>query len=249
MVPPSPMTVGPLFALIEGGEGAVHLKAIGWAVLILSWLFIQYSPVLWKRLEIAALRRRAVRAGVIVLTFDDGPGPAVTEQLFELLAEFDARATFYVTGERVTDFRDVGLRALELGHELASHGDAHLHAWKVTPWAHVRDFSAGARAVADLGSTSVGYRPPYGKLVLTTLLGVALQRHRVDWWTDDSGDSFKTLPERSPALAALERGGGVVLLHDLDRSEPRNRFVLETTRALLEGARDRGLGVIPLGEL
>lgn len=222
----------------------------GLALLLLAALVaVQYSPVLLKRVGIAALERRAVDAGAIVLTYDDGPGPAVTGQLLELLAAHDARATFFLSGQRIDEHREVAEGVAAAGHELASHGFEHLHAWRVAPGAHGRDYRRGAEAVRSVDSAATGYRPPHGKLVATTWWRVVRSGGRLDWWTDDSGDSFAALPEVSPAAAALERGGGVVLLHDLDRSEPRNRFVLETTRALLVGAKERGLRVVALRDL
>jgi len=95
----------------------------------------------------------------------------------------------------------------------------------------------------------VSHRPPFGKLVLPTWLCIRHRGARLAWWTHDSGDSFPELPARSPALDLLDEGGGVALLHDLDRSEPRNAFVLETTRALLEGAQERGLKVVLFRDL
>ncbi|MEL6430013.1 MAG: polysaccharide deacetylase family protein [Planctomycetota bacterium] len=216
-----------------GGAGALYL-----------------SPALLKRRAIARLRKACVRHGALCLTYDDGPGPGVTEALLELLGAFDARATFYAPGRRLEPHRAAAERTVARGHELASHGYGHLHAWKSAPWALGADLERGARAVRDVaGPDAVGFRPPYGKLVLPTLLRARGLGLRVDWWTDDSGDSFAELPETSPALGLLDRGGGVALLHDLDRSEPRNRFVLETTRALLEGARERGLRTWTMAEL
>jgi hypothetical protein len=44
-------------------------------------------------------------------------------------------------------------------------------------------------------------------------------------------------------------GGGIVLMHDLDRTQNRNDFVLELTAALLDVARQESFKVKRLGEL
>lgn len=209
-----------------------------------------YSPALWKPFAIRALRRRAVSRRALVLTYDDGPGPATTEALLELLAEFDAHATFFPSGERIADHRDVAQRTAREGHELGTHGYAHLHAWRHPSWALRDDFARGTGAVRSVGAEDpIAFRPPFGKIVTPTWLLSRQLGRPIAWWTDDSGDSRASLPTRSPAFGALERGGGVVLLHDLDRSEARNRFVLETTRELLEGARRAGLMVMTYSRL
>ncbi len=216
------------------------------------------SPAAWKPWAIQRLTRRCVARRALVLTYDDGPGPGVTVELLALLAEFGAKATFFLSGARIEEHRALAESLVAQGHEVASHGFHHLHAWKRGPIAVLRDAQRGGRAVdeviqAALGGRErrgpMGFRPPSGKLVLATWLQAKLLGRRIDWWTDDSGDSFAELPLSSPALRLLERGGGVALLHDLDRSSPRNEFVIDTTRALLEGARERGLRTMTLAEL
>ncbi len=208
------------------------------------------SPAAWKPLAIRNLRRRAVARRALVLTYDDGPGPATTEALLDVLHEFNAPATFFPSGGRLREHRSVAARIHREGHELGSHGFDHLHAWKHSPAALRDDYAKGCAAARTAGAGDpIPFRPPHGKLVFPTWL---LARHLgtpLAWWTDDSGDSHPELPARSPALDLVQRGGGVVLLHDLDRSEPRNVFVLETTRALLQGARENGLTVMRFGDL
>ena len=185
-----------------------------------------------------------------MLTYDDGPGPTVTTALLELLREFDAPATFFVSGERVPLHREVATKLVRQGHEVGCHGYHHLHAWKNLPGPLRDDFARGCAAALTCGASDpISFRPPFGKLVFPTWLYSRHRGTRLAWWTHDSGDSFAELPSRSPALDLLDEGGGVALLHDLDRSEPRNEFVLATTRALLEGARDRGLGVARFRDL
>ncbi len=73
-------------------------------------------------------------------------------------------------------------------------------------------------------------------------------------WSHDSGDTRRELCESPDAVAdrVLEDGGGVVLLHDFDRTqerEERQRYVLGVTERLLNGARSRGLTITPVGAL
>jgi hypothetical protein len=70
------------------------------------------------------------------------------------------------------------------------------------------------------------------------------------WWTIDSGDTDNTLPDPSHVAERLRReGGGIVLMHDLDRTQPRNEFVLEVTAALLDVAQQESFQVMPLSEI
>lgn len=223
---------------------------LGAAGLALSCAAGYLSPAAWKPLSIRRLGARCRERRVLVLTYDDGPGPSVTTALLDLLDEFNAPATFFVSGERVMPHMDVARELTRRGHEVGCHGYRHLHAWKNGPGSLRDDFARGCGAAVTCGASDpISFRPPFGKLVLPTWLASRHRGTRLAWWTHDSGDSFELLPERSPAFELLEEGGGVALLHDLDRSEARNEFVLATTRTLLEGARERGLGVVRFCDL
>jgi hypothetical protein len=72
----------------------------------------------------------------------------------------------------------------------------------------------------------------------------------VGWWTIDSGDTHSPLPRPNQVVDRLVRdGGGIILMHDLDRSEDRNNFVLETTALLLNAAESEAFDIKPLSEL
>lgn len=58
---------------------------------------------------------------LIALTIDDGPDPAVTGELLDLLAEHDARATFFFVSENVEANEALVARAVREGHELGNH--------------------------------------------------------------------------------------------------------------------------------
>ena len=59
----------------------------------------------------------------IYLTFDDGPGP-YTGQLLDVLAKYDVKATFFVTGAD-SDYADMIGRAYQEGHSIGVHTYSH----------------------------------------------------------------------------------------------------------------------------
>ncbi len=60
---------------------------------------------------------------VIFLTFDDGPGP-YTEELLDILAKYNVKATFFVTNQ-FPDYQDLIGREAEEGHTVAVHTYSH----------------------------------------------------------------------------------------------------------------------------
>lgn len=74
---------------------------------------------------VAAERKEAVipEQKTIYLTFDDGPGP-YTDQLLDVLAKYDVKATFFITGN-YPDYYDCIKRAYDEGHTIAVHTFSH----------------------------------------------------------------------------------------------------------------------------
>lgn len=62
---------------------------------------------------------------VVFLTFDDGPSRN-TVKILETLAEYNAKATFFVIGEHLTeDGIEIARRAISEGHMLGMHTETH----------------------------------------------------------------------------------------------------------------------------
>ena len=74
---------------------------------------------------VAAERLEAVipEQKTIYLTFDDGPGPE-TDRLLDILAKYDVKATFFVTGN-YPDYYDCIQRAHDEGHAIGVHTFTH----------------------------------------------------------------------------------------------------------------------------
>lgn len=60
----------------------------------------------------------------VYLTFDDGPS-SNTDKILDILAEYDVKATFFVTGKRQEIYLPVYRRIVEEGHTLGMHSFSH----------------------------------------------------------------------------------------------------------------------------
>ena len=180
--------------------------------------------------------------GRLAITFDDGPSPGLTNQILDLLQEFEARATFFLIGETAEANPAVVQRIAAEGHTVGWHSKTHLNQWKVNPIRAWRD-SIRLPEILKAGPTiATVYRPPYGKMNLLTVLATRLLKIPISTWTLPSGDTYTPLPTTASVVAEIDEfGGGVVLMHDMDRNDPaRPIFVLETTRQLIQLARQEG---------
>ena len=65
------------------------------------------------------------RAPVVYLTYDDGPNPNATPALLDVLREGDARATFFLIDEHLTDeTAPLVTRMFDEGHAVALHSNS-----------------------------------------------------------------------------------------------------------------------------
>jgi peptidoglycan/xylan/chitin deacetylase (PgdA/CDA1 family) len=222
-----------------GASGALALVAAYWG-----------TPLVSRARAVRELVRACRRSRTIVLTYDDGPGVELTPAVHEMLSEHGAKATFFVLGRRVPGCEPILDRTVALGHEIGCHGQSHHNAWKSLPWVALRDIDEGFGTLSRWSKKDVVFRPPHGKLTLVTWLALAARKTPIGWWTVDSGDTFDVLPEPRAAIERVVRdSGGVVLLHDFDRSRERMDYVLRTTELLLQASKREGLRIVRMRDL
>jgi peptidoglycan/xylan/chitin deacetylase (PgdA/CDA1 family) len=196
------------------------------------------------------IQKHAEAKRMLTLTYDDGPSVALTQPLLDLLHRSAARASFFMLGRHARQYSGIADRVLHEGHDIGCHSDQHLNAWKTLPWESVADIDAGYRSLSRWVQPDGMFRPPYGKMTLPTYWSLRRRNAPVWWWTIDSGDTQEILPNPKQVADKVRRaGGGIVLMHDLDRTHERNQYVLEVTAALLEVARQEAIKVVPLREL
>jgi peptidoglycan/xylan/chitin deacetylase (PgdA/CDA1 family) len=211
---------------------------------------VYFSPWFWRRYRMNRIRREVVGSRILALTYDDGPSSSLTPQLLDLLQRRGARATFFMLGRNAQQHPDIADRIIAEGHDVGCHSDQHLNAWKALPWKAIADIDAGYERLSRWIQPDGMFRPPHGKMTLPTYWSTRHRKAPVWWWTFDSGDTRDVLPNPSQVVEKLRAaGGGIVLMHDLDRAQPRNDFVLELTAALLDLAENELFKVMPLREI
>jgi len=225
------------------------------AIGILGIIFLYMGvPWIYGQLARRLLERRAIEHEALVLTFDDGPGSSLTPAILNILAESKAKATFFLLGRNIAGREAIVRQIAEQGHDICSHGYDHLHSLKVSPFRVLSDVKRGWAAIdAALGTMRKKYpfRPPNGKLNIICLLYLLFRQVPIVYWSIDSGDTWRRQPDSlRVALLTEKKGGAISLAHDFDRSNKNtSRFVVESVRAALAMAADKGMRVLTVSEL
>ncbi|HZZ58997.1 MAG TPA: polysaccharide deacetylase family protein [Opitutaceae bacterium] len=151
------------------------------------------------------------------LTIDDGPDPADTPQILDLLDRHGARATFFAIGRRAEEHPGLILEIARRGHQIGHHTHTHPQGtfWIAGP-KRVRfelDRAAAALRAADPAPTV--FRPPVGIKNLFLRTELARRRMTCIGWTIRSGDCFARNPRRITERVLRElRPGAIVLVHE-----------------------------------
>ena len=165
---------------------------------------------------------------ILYLTYDDGPWPPYTDEVLALLAKYQAKATFFVTGGQAKAHPQLLEQTVSEGHALGDQTMTHADLVGLSR-KQVKAELAGVQQI--VGSRLGGcMRPPYGlintkvadvsrSLGLTPILWTA---HAQDW----------NPPSVAQMVTMLKKGtspGAVILLHDSAGKEK----TIEATRQML----------------
>jgi len=99
----------------------------------------------------------------LAITFDDGPNPAITPRLLDLLDRYRAKATFFLIGRFVRECPDLVKETAARGHALGNHTEAHRNLFKLGPAQVTVELRLCHNAIANtVGAPVKWFRPPYG---------------------------------------------------------------------------------------
>ena len=149
----------------------------------------------------------------VYLTFDDGPHSLYTPQVLELLEQYGARATFFVTGYGAALHPDIIARMAAEGHGIGNH--TWRHEWLILL---TRDefHSTVTRTQEQIGPHAAPcLRPPYGASNRATQEWMADLGLRMAMWNVDTKDYANPGVNRIVSVLSEEvSNGSVVLMHE-----------------------------------
>ncbi|WP_191252592.1 polysaccharide deacetylase family protein [Kordiimonas sediminis] len=225
---------------------------VGVTVLAIVVFFWFLFPFLERKREEKSLADYCKEHCYLVLTFDDGPCELVTSPLLDLLSRRNVKASFFALGNKITRSKGLVRRLITEGHDLGSHSQNHLNAWKAFPGPVLKDIRTGIMSVKSIGGNESLFRPPYGKMTLLTYLLAKKNGLETCWWTNDPKDSLVNPKGHSDVLTQIQIDrGGILLLHDNDEypNTDHTQYVLELVKSVIDLAEQENLQILTYSEL
>jgi peptidoglycan/xylan/chitin deacetylase (PgdA/CDA1 family) len=170
---------------------------------------------------------------VVYLTFDDGPTPEVTEEVLQILENYQAKATFFCIGKNIEQHPELFKLVQTKAHHIGSHTYSHLNGWKSKPTDYLNDYHKGR----ELAQSNL-FRPPYGRLLLKPLQ-IIQKQDKVIMWDILSKDYNESLTPETVLNNILRniKPGAIIVFHD---SEKAKKNVLAVLPQLLQNLKQQG---------
>jgi peptidoglycan-N-acetylglucosamine deacetylase len=190
---------------------------------------------------------------LVAITFDDGPHPIFTPQILDILAKYNAKATFFVTGSKAVRYPEILKREIKDGHEIGNH-----------TFHHIGGNITAAKLTAELEQTdeiiqrSTGFKPTlyrpvegrYNDIIINTAL-----KNRKDvilWsWHQDTRDWSD--PPVNQICDQVTKGvmpGNIILFHDWHGSEySQNCRTVPALNTILDFLYKNGYKCVTVSEL
>lgn len=162
---------------------------------------------------------------MISITFDDGPHPVYTPQILDVLANYNAKATFFITGNKADKYPDVLKRIVKEGHEVANHTYNHIYNAKISSNTLIKELDLTARTIKRIAGITPSLYRPVGGFYNDTITNTAVKKdYLVIMWSLHQDPKDWTNPginRITKHVLKSVRPGDIVILHDAggDRSQ------------------------------
>jgi len=227
---------------------ALGLVVANQALLLLAGLLPRCR---WLGPNLTRLPAFAAERGEVALTFDDGPDPAITPRVLDLLEDAGARATFFCVGQALARQPELAREMVRRGHLIENHTASHPLAFSAYGWRRMAaEIADGQRLIEQTtGRTPRFFRAVAG--LRNPLLDPLLARQglRLTAWTRRGYDACCRDPERVlRRLTHRLAAGDILLLHDghAARTAQGEPVVLAVLPRLLAELKARGLRPVTL---
>jgi len=182
----------------------------------------------------------------VVLTFDDGPIPAFSSKVLDILTAQCVKANYFMVGEMARDHSEMAKRIYDAGHTIGTHSMTHPLRFRALSVekanAQIDDgIAAVGAAIGGVDKVAPFFRfPGFGWTKAAEQH--AAERGLMVWGADVPADDWLKLGPREVARRAVQRlehkGKGILLLHDI------HQRTVDALPSILAELKNRGFHIV-----
>ena len=223
------------------------LPVVGtFTVVTLLWLF--FRPPFGRNIVRINTDQR-----IVALTYDDGPNPPYTDQLLDVLAKHNVKATFFLIGNRIEKHPGTVNRIIAEEHQIGNHSYSHPLLGLLPPTYVQRQIERTDDLLRQVGVIGeIVFRAP----VLTRFLPVAWVLAKADrthiscnvwsWdWTTQNPDKI------TETVLQKTEPGSIIVLHDgkAESKEADRSGMIEATDRIISALKRDGYRFVRLSDV
>ena len=182
---------------------------------------------------------------MVSISFDAAWGNEDTQQLIDILGQYDVTATFFVVGAWVDKYPESVKALADAGHEVMNHSDSHAHMSQLSSDQIVADLNAcndKIEAVTGVRPTLV--RPPYGEYddhVISTIRSMGMEP--IQWDVDSLDWKDLSAGDITQRVVSKVQPGSIVLFHNAALHTP------EALPGIIETLLQDGYTFVPISQI
>ncbi len=181
----------------------------------------------------------------VAISFDAAWGADKTEEIIEILQEFNCTATFFLVGFWVEDYPEQAQAIAEAGLEIGTHSNTHPDMTNLDASTMKNELETSISIIEETTGVEVSlFRAPYGSYN-NTLLDTAedLGLKTIQWSVDTMDWKGLSAGEICSRVMSKVKNGSIILMHN------NSDNVLDGLRLVLMKLQSQGYSVTSVGEL
>jgi len=216
------------------------------------WKIVSFllSIILLFSIAQAKVYYRSYHPKHVLLTFDDGPTPGVTDKILDILKEEDIKATFFVIGKKAEKSPDLIKRIVAEGHAIGNHTYSHASIDSISNEETLNELGKTSETVFDItGDYITDFRPPHGRFTNDKVQLIQNAGYDLIMWTVNADDFWHDGKGIRPPLSIANRvknrvtRGDIILMHD------NSRQIVEALPFIIKNLKKRGFYFVTIANL
>ena len=174
----------------------------------------------------------------ILLTFDDGPNPNTTENILNILSDFNIKAVCFCVGSNVDRYNSLTQQIIDEGHVIGNHTFNHKLLLKLNRNESLKEINSFNSIMLRSLSYRVKYfRPPFGWFKFNTNSLMKEAELQCVMWNLVTYDYHNKLERVKFAVDNYLRSNSIIVLHDSKKSAD---IITESIKYIVEKVKEHG---------